>query len=114
MQEKRFARRFNTNDTLQCLVADKKATISDISLTGTRLKLEGSYDLDKELELMFRFVPGAQIIVMAKPVWNRQDGEKVKIGVNFTKFSDSDKQKLYQFMFQRFKDEFKSAWWADT
>ena len=93
-----------------------EALCRDINTMGLRLSLNEELGKGTVLEMNID-IPGekAPIFVSGEVAWQREVEEEGKrffeVGLHFTTIKDSDKERIYTFVFEWGFDEVSSRWW---
>ena len=93
-----------------------EAICKDINTMGMKLSLNEELAKGAVLEMKID-VPGEKMPIFARAdvAWYREieeEGEKCfEVGLYFTNIKDSDKERIYTFVFEWGSDEISSRWW---
>lgn len=96
-----------------------EALCRDINTMGMKLSLNEELAKGVVLEMKID-VPGekAPIFARGEVAWHREVEEEGKrffeVGLHFTKIKDSDKERIYTFVFEWGFDEVSSRWWQGS
>lgn len=92
----------------------KDCLVKDISLKGLQVSLDERFESGKPLHLKVALDEEIFFDVDAWPVWEKNGSNIHTYGVYFTRISDKDKDKIYQFVKNMHPEQIKKVWWEET
>ena len=115
-EERRIGGRFKLDVATQCesvyLESKHILKCQDLSFRGARLFVKRDLPLEADIGLSFDLPAcGDQFRAKGKVCWKKSDKEYYDIGIHFSSVSESDKEKLYCYIFKRHKAELIKYWW---
>lgn len=87
-------------------------TINDLSFMGAKVTLTFKLTRDKFLKLRLVLSRNLWLDVEAWVVWDRAVDGLHCYGLYFSKIKDSDKEKIYQFIWKNYPHKLNGQWWS--
>ncbi len=115
MGEKRSVGRWQINRLAKVKVEEAEdftsCRVNDINLKGTQISLNQKLEKDKPLKLGLALSSDFTLEVVAWVVWYKWLSGTHTHGLYFTKIDDSDKEKIYKFVYKYFPGAVHRQWW---
>lgn len=91
----------------------KDCLVKDINFKGMQVLLKEKLPLDSYLRILIVLTESYVLNIEAWIAWHKAENEKNIYGIYFSKITDSDRQKIYQFISKDFPEELSRKWWSD-
>ncbi len=85
--------------------------IKDINFKGVQLAAAENLEKDTFKKMTLMLSPDIALEIEFWLAWVKKSGHQHIYGLYFTKISDSDKEKIYKFVYQNFRQEMAKEWW---
>ncbi|MCX5696799.1 MAG: PilZ domain-containing protein [Candidatus Omnitrophica bacterium] len=110
--------RWRVGHEIKLSVEDSPVPVScqldDISLKGIRLSLGIELKENRAVRLRFEFSEEFILDVEAWVAWHKMEGGFHSYGLYFTRVTDQQKEKIYQFIRRYFSEEITRRWHDET
>lgn len=118
MHERRKITRWGINKPVKIKLAGAEAFIDaqlqDINFKGIQLAFRPKFTKDSILRLKVFLTDDFILDIEVWVAWHRSiDGHNI-YGMFFTKIADSDKERIYKFVFKHAPHEIHKKWWKDA
>lgn len=117
MHERRRATRWGTNKQAKIKLAGAEhfieAYLLDINFKGLQISLRPKLPRDTVIKFTLVLAKEFTLEVEAWLAWHRAINSHNIYGLYFTRLSDSDKEKIYKFVFKHSRHAVHKQWWKD-
>jgi c-di-GMP-binding flagellar brake protein YcgR len=120
MQEKRSIPRWPLDWEAKIKLKNKKGAFSacivhDITLKGLKVSTKEKFPKEKFINLMINIPNSLMLDNKFEIRWQKRDGEGLNMyGLKFADLSDSEKEKIYKFIYGSLSKEVSKKWWEGT
>lgn len=115
MRERRLVARWNINYQAQVVFGLGKdfvlCQIKDINFKGMQLAVAENLEKDAFKKMTLMLSEDVSLEIEFWLAWVKKSGNQHIYGLYFTKVSDSDKDKIYKFVYQNFRQGMTKEWW---
>lgn len=115
IKERRLARRWNTNYQAQVAFGTGKefvpCQVKDINFKGAQLAVAENLEKDIFKKMTLMLSEDISLEIEFWLAWAKKSGQQHIYGLYFTKITDSDKEKIYKFVYQNYRQEIGKEWW---
>ncbi len=115
MRERRLVARWNINYQAQVTFGAGKefvpCQVKDINFKGVQLAVQENLEKDAFKKMTLILSPDIVLEIEFWLAWMKKSGGQHIYGLYFTKVNDLDKEKIYKFVYQNFRQEMSKEWW---
>lgn len=117
MQERRKLPRWQISRQgtikLEGAVSEATCQVKDINFKGMQIILNIKLALDSYVRFHLAFSKECSLDVEAWVAWHKQIEGRNIYGLYFTKLKDTDKERIYKFVYNNIPKEISKSWWID-
>jgi hypothetical protein len=118
MADKKRVNRWEINKPVQIklegAMAFAECLLKDINFKGIKVILNLRLTVDSHINFILKLSEEYSLQCEAWVVWHRNIDGKSIYGLYFTKLSDSDKEKIYKFVYQNVPREISKGYWSNS
>tara|TARA_B100000315_G_scaffold259771_1_gene317129 strand:- start:2701 stop:3054 length:354 start_codon:yes stop_codon:yes gene_type:complete len=89
-----------------------QGVVKDVSMSGLRVVLDKSVELDSNSQLNFYLLlPSQTFEISGETVWVDIFDNRKEAGIHFTNIADSYKEDIYNYISKYYREELVHKWW---